>query len=82
MRPTQREKGKSYVEGQLLEWIGNWTWSMFGCRDVKTSRKLMGMLRGAATGSQKTITDAGGAATEQLIVLTARTLEGQLEILP
>jgi len=63
------------VDDQIVEMVRTWTFSMFGVSDGPKARRLLGMLRYAASERQAALEESGCGMAEATLALAARVLE-------
>ncbi len=63
------------VEDQIVEMVRTWTFSMFGVSDGPKARRLLGMLRYAASERRGALEESGCGMAEATLALAARAME-------
>ena len=62
-------------EDIILVLVRDWTFGTFGVSDGPAARRLLGMLRYAASGRKEALEEAGAGMAEAALALAARTME-------
>jgi hypothetical protein len=63
------------VDDQIVEMVRDWTFAMFGVSDGPKARRLLGMLRYAASERQAALEESGCGMAEATLALAARAME-------
>jgi hypothetical protein len=63
------------IDDQIVEMVRDWTFAVFGVSDGPKARRILGMLRYAASERQAALKEAGCMPTEAALALAARVLE-------